>query len=57
MSFPFAQEEFVKWKGSLFFQFVSTLIDSHPDVARYIFPRVQAALMGLAFLRSFVKIG
>ncbi|XP_070256151.1 condensin-2 complex subunit D3 isoform X1 [Myotis yumanensis] len=29
------QEEFVKWKGSLFFQFVSTLIDSHPDVASF----------------------
>ncbi|XP_008067731.1 condensin-2 complex subunit D3 [Carlito syrichta] len=27
------QEEFVKWKGSLFFRFVSTVIDSHPDVA------------------------
>ncbi|KAM4828187.1 condensin-2 complex subunit D3 isoform 2-T2 [Thomomys bottae] len=27
------QEEFVKWKGSLFFHFVSTLIDSQPDVA------------------------
>ncbi|XP_003472593.2 condensin-2 complex subunit D3 isoform X1 [Cavia porcellus] len=29
------QEEFVKWKGSLFFRFVSTLIDSHPDVASF----------------------
>ncbi|XP_058431285.1 condensin-2 complex subunit D3 isoform X2 [Marmota monax] len=29
------QEEFVKWKGSLFFRFVSTLIDSHPDIARF----------------------
>ncbi|KAK2504960.1 hypothetical protein MC885_000760, partial [Smutsia gigantea] len=29
------QEEFVKWKGSLFFRFVSTLIDSHPDIARH----------------------
>ncbi|KAI5943317.1 Condensin-2 complex subunit D3 [Manis javanica] len=29
------QEEFVKWKGSLFFQFVSTLIDSHPDIASF----------------------
>lgn len=29
------QEEFVKWRGSLFFQFVSTLIDSHPDVASF----------------------
>ncbi|XP_058520074.1 condensin-2 complex subunit D3 [Ochotona princeps] len=27
------QEEFVKWKGSLFFRFVGTLIDSHPDIA------------------------
>ncbi|XP_029412551.1 condensin-2 complex subunit D3 isoform X3 [Nannospalax galili] len=27
------QEEFVKWKGSLFFRFVSTLVDSHPDIA------------------------
>ncbi|XP_078195997.1 condensin-2 complex subunit D3 isoform X2 [Callithrix jacchus] len=29
------QEEFVKWKGSLFFRFVSTVIDSHPDVASF----------------------
>ncbi|XP_062053352.1 condensin-2 complex subunit D3 [Lepus europaeus] len=29
------QEEFVKWKGSLFFRFVSTLIDSHPDIASF----------------------
>nr|XP_021518172.1 condensin-2 complex subunit D3 [Meriones unguiculatus] len=28
------QEEYVKWKGSLFFRFVSTLVDSHPDIAR-----------------------
>lgn len=27
------QEEYVKWKGSLFFRFVSTLVDSHPDIA------------------------
>ncbi|XP_057605649.1 condensin-2 complex subunit D3 isoform X3 [Hippopotamus amphibius kiboko] len=27
------QEDFVKWKGSLFFRFVSTLVDSHPDIA------------------------
>ncbi|KAM6158642.1 LOW QUALITY PROTEIN: condensin-2 complex subunit D3 [Rhynchocyon petersi] len=29
------QEEFVKWKGSLFYRFVSTLIDSHPDIASF----------------------
>ncbi|XP_066115869.1 condensin-2 complex subunit D3 [Saccopteryx bilineata] len=29
------QEEFVKWKGSLFFRFVSTVIDSHPDIASF----------------------
>ncbi|KAF6082195.1 non-SMC condensin II complex subunit D3 [Phyllostomus discolor] len=29
------QEEFVKWKGSLFFRFVSTLIDPHPDIASF----------------------
>ncbi|XP_012499729.1 PREDICTED: condensin-2 complex subunit D3 [Propithecus coquereli] len=29
------QEEFVKWKGSLFFRFVSTLIDSNPDIASF----------------------
>ncbi|XP_006892915.1 PREDICTED: condensin-2 complex subunit D3 [Elephantulus edwardii] len=29
------QEEFVKWKGSLFFRFVSTLIDSHSDIASF----------------------
>ena len=28
------QEDFVKWKGSLFFRFVSTLVDPHPDIAR-----------------------
>nr|XP_045000999.1 condensin-2 complex subunit D3 isoform X1 [Jaculus jaculus] len=27
------QEEFVKWKGSLFFRFVGTLVDPHPDIA------------------------
>ncbi|XP_032328344.1 condensin-2 complex subunit D3 isoform X2 [Camelus ferus] len=27
------QEDFVKWKGSLFFRFVSTLTDPHPDIA------------------------
>ncbi|XP_051012759.1 condensin-2 complex subunit D3 [Acomys russatus] len=27
------QEEYVKWKGSLFFRFVSTLVDSHPEIA------------------------
>ncbi|XP_003795966.1 condensin-2 complex subunit D3 [Otolemur garnettii] len=29
------QEEFVKWKGSLFFRFVSTITDSHPDIASF----------------------
>lgn len=29
------QEEFVKWKGSLFFRFISTLIDSCPDIASF----------------------
>ncbi|XP_075185200.1 LOW QUALITY PROTEIN: condensin-2 complex subunit D3 [Anomaloglossus baeobatrachus] len=28
------QEEFVKWKGSLFFRFVSVLVD-HPDIAKF----------------------
>ncbi|KAL1782413.1 condensin-2 complex subunit D3 isoform X1 [Sigmodon hispidus] len=27
------QEEYVKWKGCLFFRFVSTLVDPHPDIA------------------------
>ncbi|XP_053126164.1 condensin-2 complex subunit D3 isoform X2 [Hemicordylus capensis] len=27
------QEEFVKWKGSLFFRFVSTLVDPNQDIA------------------------
>ncbi|KAL8173694.1 UNVERIFIED_CONTAM: hypothetical protein K2H54_016645 [Gekko kuhli] len=27
------QEEFVKWKGSLFFRFVSVLVDPNPDIA------------------------
>ncbi|XP_036050224.1 condensin-2 complex subunit D3 [Onychomys torridus] len=27
------QEEYVKWKGGLFFRFVSTLVDPHPDIA------------------------
>ncbi|CAH2320490.1 condensin-2 complex subunit D3, partial [Pelobates cultripes] len=29
------QEEFVKWKGSLFFRFVSVLVDSDPDIAKF----------------------
>ena len=29
------QEEFVKWKGSLFFCFVSLLVDPDPGIARY----------------------
>ncbi|XP_028931356.1 condensin-2 complex subunit D3 isoform X1 [Ornithorhynchus anatinus] len=29
------QEEFVKWKGSLFFRFVSCLVDLDPDIARF----------------------
>ncbi|KAK7812740.1 hypothetical protein U0070_012403, partial [Myodes glareolus] len=28
------QEEYVKWKGCLFFRFVSTLVDPQPDIAR-----------------------
>ncbi|MEE6485331.1 hypothetical protein FKM82_014245 [Ascaphus truei] len=28
------QEEFVKWKGSLFFRFVIVLVDSDPEIAR-----------------------
>ncbi|XP_075046453.1 condensin-2 complex subunit D3 [Mixophyes fleayi] len=28
------QEEFVKWKGSLFFRFVRVLVDSDPDIAK-----------------------
>ncbi|XP_077162706.1 condensin-2 complex subunit D3 isoform X2 [Paroedura picta] len=27
------QEEFVKWKGSLFFRFVSVVVDPNPDIA------------------------
>ncbi|XP_044137939.1 condensin-2 complex subunit D3 [Bufo gargarizans] len=29
------QEEFVKWKGSLFFHFVSVLVDPDPDIAKF----------------------
>uniref|UniRef100_A0A663LVX1 Condensin-2 complex subunit D3 n=1 Tax=Athene cunicularia TaxID=194338 RepID=A0A663LVX1_ATHCN len=29
------QEEFVKWKDSLFFRFVSVLVDPNPDIARF----------------------
>ncbi|XP_073513426.1 condensin-2 complex subunit D3 isoform X2 [Phyllobates terribilis] len=29
------QEEFVKWKGSLFFRFVSVLVDPDPDIAQF----------------------
>uniref|UniRef100_A0A8D0HCF3 Condensin-2 complex subunit D3 n=1 Tax=Sphenodon punctatus TaxID=8508 RepID=A0A8D0HCF3_SPHPU len=29
------QEEFVKWKGSLFFRFASALVDPNPDIARF----------------------
>uniref|UniRef100_A0A8C3SHY0 Condensin-2 complex subunit D3 n=1 Tax=Chelydra serpentina TaxID=8475 RepID=A0A8C3SHY0_CHESE len=29
------QEEFVKWKESLFFRFVSSLVDPNPDIARF----------------------
>ncbi|NXH16920.1 CNDD3 protein, partial [Bucco capensis] len=29
------QEEFVKWKDSLFFHFVSVLVDPDPDIARF----------------------
>ncbi|NXF98498.1 CNDD3 protein, partial [Eubucco bourcierii] len=29
------QEEFVKWKESLFFRFVSVLVDPDPDIARF----------------------
>ncbi|XP_064029142.1 condensin-2 complex subunit D3 isoform X2 [Pogoniulus pusillus] len=29
------QEEFVKWKDSLFFRFVSVLVDPDPDIARF----------------------
>ncbi|XP_066462719.1 condensin-2 complex subunit D3 isoform X3 [Eleutherodactylus coqui] len=28
------QEEFIKWKGSLFFHFVSVLVDPDPDIAK-----------------------
>ncbi|XP_009703072.1 PREDICTED: condensin-2 complex subunit D3, partial [Cariama cristata] len=30
------QEEFVKWKDCLFFQFVSVLVDPDPDIARFV---------------------
>ncbi|XP_063167046.1 condensin-2 complex subunit D3 [Candoia aspera] len=29
------QEEFVKWKGSLFFRFVSVLVDPNPEIASF----------------------
>ncbi|XP_062364554.1 condensin-2 complex subunit D3 [Cinclus cinclus] len=29
------QEEYVKWKGCLFFRFVSVLVDPDPDIARF----------------------
>ncbi|NXA28746.1 CNDD3 protein, partial [Ibidorhyncha struthersii] len=29
------QEEFVKWKDSLFFRFISVLVDPNPDIARF----------------------
>lgn len=29
------QEEFVKWKGSLFFRFISVLVDPDPDIAKF----------------------
>ncbi|XP_020824416.1 condensin-2 complex subunit D3 isoform X1 [Phascolarctos cinereus] len=29
------QEEFVKWKGSLFFRFVSSLVDQHPEISSF----------------------
>ncbi|CAN2388105.1 complex subunit D3, partial [Pristimantis euphronides] len=29
------QEEFIKWKGSLFFRFVSVLVDPIPDIAKF----------------------
>ncbi|KAJ1175182.1 hypothetical protein NDU88_000473 [Pleurodeles waltl] len=29
------QEEFVKWKGSLFFRFISVLVDPDPDIASF----------------------
>ncbi|OCT72259.1 hypothetical protein XELAEV_18035230mg [Xenopus laevis] len=29
------QEEFVKWKGSLFFRFVSVLVDPDPEIAKF----------------------
>ncbi|KAM7030154.1 condensin-2 complex subunit D3 [Acridotheres tristis] len=29
------QEEYVKWKGCLFFRFVSVLVDPEPDIARF----------------------
>ncbi|XP_060549547.1 condensin-2 complex subunit D3 [Pantherophis guttatus] len=30
------QEEFVKWKGSLFFRFVSVLVDPNPEIASFV---------------------
>lgn len=29
------QEEFIKWKGSLFFHFISVLVDPDPDIAKF----------------------
>jgi condensin-2 complex subunit D3 len=29
------QEDYVKWKGALFFRFVSTLVDADPDIQRF----------------------
>lgn len=30
------QEEYIKWKGSLFFRFMVALVDPVPAIARYI---------------------
>eukprot|EP00124_Ichthyophonus_hoferi_P001616 Ihof_evm2s89 gene=Ihof_evmTU2s89 len=32
---PLLQEDYVKWKGSLFFRFISTLVDEDNDIRRF----------------------
>lgn len=35
--FPFflSQEDFVKWKGALFYRFVTTLVDDDPEIRKF----------------------
>ena len=29
------QEDYIKWKGTLYFRFVSTLVDDDPELRKY----------------------